>query len=1302
MVQTTPLSLHVYNIRTYGHYVAIRDERSLVKIFVVFIFAVHVTLKPTKNCTLRKFPAIRRAGCGRIYDTNYGCVTSRAKSTEKHISMDGNALYRNCRLGNKAVVADLLAEETNVRLVDPQNEDTPLHWVCWHGWLDIFIKFIKEYGCDLQDHCNLDKCQLTPIHHIFQQAHRDIALYLINEYGCTEIVHKLLQLRELSQKDSRCILSKVMKFSISNGVWKPDDKNSDGNTVLHLACKANRQDVVALLISEFKCNQNIPNNDGKTPIQLQFCNTFTSILHHDKITSSDAFFERFSIALSSMSCDQCIELLTLSLNNSNCTWKPDDKTSNGNTALHLACRANKPEIVIFLLKEAKCNPNIANNDGNTPIKVTRHFGIMYNLIFHGAIVEAIVVCSLVNTPLSQQYELSDLTKRIVDLLRMSLNKSTWNPDEKAFDGSTVLHYACKADRLSIVDFLLSEAKCDPNIKNNNGKTPIQLTSNLEIIEMLINHGGTTTSDIVFKLLFRIEDLFKHINDIENVITFFELGINNTTWNPNDRNDEDDTALYVACYIVNHCERHNQSRAMILQIKRKIVHILLSEAHCDPNVISGKGKTPLEVTRDPEVLRDLIRHGAKTDVMYKSHHRALGTNKPLQPPVKVFVVGNPSVGKSTLVAALKKELSLIGRLLTSVKVTDVEEKTAGVIPHEFESSRYGPVTIYDFAGQREFYSSHAALLQTAVQSSPPIFLLVVNLCDSDDEIRQNVLYWLSFLENQCISVTKNPHIILVGSHADKLVSMGENPKKKMSNMDRLSFINLRYAGYVAMDCQFSESSGMNELRQSIMKSCSHLRTRDDITFNAHCFHVYLLDRLRESSAIILSTILTHIKNQQQAMTEEKALYFLPQSIGALYKICNELNDRGHILFLKDLDNAENSWVITDKSVLLSEVTGTIFAPEGFKQHKQLASNTGVVPLSALVSQFPLHDPEMLVGFLTHLEFCHGISDQELLQLISEQCSQSPNERYYLFPGLIALNIPDNVWDTQQDFTYHCGWILQCTCPEQFFDSRFLHVLLLRLAFSFALTKSSEESDGQHPAIHRKCSLWKNGIFWGNRYGVETLVEVLPDNKAVVVLMRYSKDMVYMTEIMNLLSSVIGKVLQCAQTFSPRVKISESLIDRTEVVQYPLKPMSELMHFTIQAVASAAVETLQGQPISVVNSTGVTRSLQYLLTFEPYTELNKHIIQILCSEQSSNKSISDQFILMLFYCLSTSKHVTFFTKIFSDALESVSNSEEQSCTVYGDSKLLQTLRELKDGSERTYQCLRDKLDHFSIFAGRNILV
>ena len=37
------------------------------------------------------------------------------------------------------------------------------------------------------------------------------------------------------------------------------------------------------------------------------------------------------------------------------------------------------------------------------------------------------------------------------------------------------------------------------------------------------------------------------------------------------------------------------------------------------------------------------------------------------------------------------------LFTSGKVSDVKKKTAGVVPHEFDSVHFGQVTLYDFAG-----------------------------------------------------------------------------------------------------------------------------------------------------------------------------------------------------------------------------------------------------------------------------------------------------------------------------------------------------------------------------------------------------------------------------------------------------------------------------------------------------------------------------------------------------------------------------------------------------------------------------
>ena len=103
----------------------------------------------------------------------------------------------------------------------------------------------------------------------------------------------------------------------------------------------------------------------------------------------------------------------------------------------------------------------------------------------------------------------------------------------------------------------------------------------------------------------------------------------------------------------------------------------------------------------------------------------------------------------------------------------------------------------------------------------------------------------------------------------------------------------------------------------------------------------------------------------------------------------------------------------KPFLLSEISDTVFAPEGFTQYTRLSTNTGVVPQSNLADSFPGKDLNIVIGFLNHLEFCHEIADQALHRFISKQYSQThdDSERYYLFPGLISVNTVDTVWKTK---------------------------------------------------------------------------------------------------------------------------------------------------------------------------------------------------------------------------------------------------------------------------------------------------
>ena len=91
---------------------------------------------------------------------------------------------------------------------------------------------------------------------------------------------------------------------------------------------------------------------------------------------------------------------------------------------------------------------------------------------------------------------------------------------------------------------------------------------------------------------------------------------------------------------------------------------------------------------------------------------------------------------------------------------MDEKTAGVIPYEFNSRRFGRITLYDFAGQREFYRSHAALLCNAIQFSPPIFLLVVNISGVPRILIKRGLKWSRVAREKIFKV---PHPLVCHAH-----------------------------------------------------------------------------------------------------------------------------------------------------------------------------------------------------------------------------------------------------------------------------------------------------------------------------------------------------------------------------------------------------------------------------------------------------------------------------------------------------------------------------------------------------------
>ena len=728
------------------------------------------------------------------------------------------------------------------------------------------------------------------------------------------------------------------------------------------------------------------------------------------------------------------------------------------------------------------------------------------------------------------------------------------------------------------------------------------------------------------------------------------------------------------------------------------------------------KTLLSLTHDPSTIRELLRHGANPENVYaeySSHLPEHSPKKPTKSAVKIFTVGDHGAGKSTLVKALEKEGRVIaGRLR---KVTGVDEKTAGIIPHKVKSRHFGHVALYDFAGHKEFYASHAAMIrQSMAGSSTAIFLLLADLRSSNEDFEGSILSWLSFIDNEC-PFDPNPHVIIVGSHADEIKSKDHITKSNIvdSVKHRDAFTNFKFKGYIAINCCYSQSTSISELRQKLTESCEALRLKSKLSFNTHCFSIYLLDKFQDLEAVKLKDVLTEVsQNSAQAGTESdhvKLLNFIPTDAPRLFEMCEDLHDRGSILLLRNTVKPEESWIVLNQPTLLAKVTGEVFAPEGFKEHLDLASTTGIVPFTKLQDHFPSLDPDMVAQFLCHLEFCQEVTDDEVLQLLRTPLSINCEERVFFFPSLISIDAPEHkqdptaqtpahtsstqIWKPSSDFTYKSGWVLQGSQPEHHFTPRFLQVLLLRLAFSFALAPHIQEIKSDLPEIQREFDVWKRGICWHTRNGVGALIEMDGSSKTVTVLLRCLEGRE--VECIHLRSAIIHKALCAKKEFCSKVSTSEYFIHPASI-EYPLKPTTELNLFSISQITRA----IAAGDSCVIGNDKLPLDLEKLLYFEPYSHLTVTLIQEFYDEEKASHDIDDEIMHRLAKCFCTK--LDYFIRMFSTLKLPVSTVMEQDIPNSAQAivRLLQLwhLRSRKG----SFQFLRRELDQCSIFAGRNPLV
>ena len=279
--------------------------------------------------------------------------------------------------------------------------------------------------------------------------------------------------------------------------------------------------------------------------------------------------------------------------------------------------------------------------------------------------------------------------------------------------------------------------------------------------------------------------------------------------------------------------------------------------------------------------------------------------------RVFVIGNPGAGKSTLIESLRRESFFDSRQ----KVTEdvVPPHTAGIIPSIHVSKYYGRVMFYDFAGDPEYYSSHAAILENLASSrkGDNIFIVVADLRKDVMTTEKLLHYWFSFIQHQKFS--EKPFLIVVGSHSDSVTKEVKTKCREKFAQFHKNISELQYMEYFIFDCRKPGSKKKGRFQKKITNMISKSECYE-LTIEATILLGLLEKDFNNVVACSVETIVSHIEDTGVQ---------LPNKTETLLPYLHELHEVGILLLVGERTKG-NFLIVLNISKLTNKVHEALFS------------------------------------------------------------------------------------------------------------------------------------------------------------------------------------------------------------------------------------------------------------------------------------------------------------------------------------------------------------------------------------------
>ena len=577
------------------------------------------------------------------------------------------------------------------------------------------------------------------------------------------------------------------------------------------------------------------------------------------------------------------------------------------------------------------------------------------------------------------------------------------------------------------------------------------------------------------------------------------------------------------------------------------------------------------------------------------------SRSLDKPVNLFILGDRNVGKSTLICSLQENSSLLAALTNRRTVEGIDKHYTGIIATEFSNSPFQRMICYELAGHTNFFSEKLFESLDALGNS--IFIVLVNLKESQPETYSRLVYWLNFLNYYLVrsGAEQKPNTLIVGSHADTRKSFWRSSNRLELAFEDLQKKHSKLAGRfeffqrpISVDCRKLASFEMRSLRSNLHKLYQKIRPSSaklpscmshilGAVFNSSVF--------RDQPALTLGELVSKIE-ENSTHPDLNLCKLLPTEANKLLALCETLHENQRLLLFKNplKSDIESTWIVHNSHKILTDIDAQLkelntFVGTSADEDKSRSAfrenflaNSGIISRTTLETTLQAQnfnlDPTLAVQLLQYFKYC---------ELVSISSDTPSSDQYFFLPGLLEdIGEPDP-WKGDG---FGFAW---CIAPSDnqkdvfnFFLPRFLKQLLLSLTQRFVqnparFNLTDDEHSSSSSAIERS-EVGDRAISWLTSDGIH--ITVFTNDDEIILNMFCSQPDTELS-CLQLRNYIVSTIRDQRDHWQPEISTTEFVIPFGE--KFPVRKSEHYQSVSLDDIYKAIMtgrEDFDGVPLQSV--------------------------------------------------------------------------------------------------------------------------